>query len=66
MGAGSWMKWRKSLNKTRDFDQISISQTRSQAKVVIVIKGDVDITGPKVKEVYELLIKGSRLVGVLD
>lgn len=39
------------------FNRVSIQQSRTQAKISIVIKGDVDITGPKIKEVYEILNK---------
>lgn len=47
----------KSLEQTREFDRVSISQSRTQAKISIIIKGDVDITGPKLKEIYEILNK---------
>lgn len=49
----------KNLEQNQGFDHVSISQTRSQMKIVIVKKGDVDITGPKAKEVYSLLSKVS-------
>jgi ParB family chromosome partitioning protein len=49
----------KKLEQTLGFSKASISQTRSQAKIVIVLKGDVDVTGPKIKEVYSLLNKES-------
>ncbi len=47
----------KKLEETFAFNKVAISQSRTQAKISIVIKGDVDITGPKVKELYELLSK---------
>ena len=49
----------RNLEKNQGFSRVSISQTRSQVKVVIVHKGDVDVTGPKVKEIYNLLSKAA-------
>ncbi len=46
----------KSLGTTHDC-RVAISQSRTQAKIAITIKGDVDVTGPKVKELYNLLDK---------
>ena len=46
----------KNLEQTQGL-KASIFQTRSQAKIVLVLKGDVDITGPKIKEIYNLLNK---------
>jgi ParB family chromosome partitioning protein len=45
----------KNLELNQGFSRTSISQTRSQAKISIVLKGDVDVTGPKIKEIYNLL-----------
>ena len=45
----------KKLEEKHSFHKVSISQSRAQAKISIFIKGDVDVTGPKLKEVYELL-----------
>ncbi len=47
----------KSLEEKHMFNKVAISQSRTQAKVSIIIKGDIDVTGPKVKEIYELLNK---------
>ncbi|MEK7160140.1 MAG: ParB/RepB/Spo0J family partition protein, partial [Patescibacteria group bacterium] len=47
----------KKLEEKLSFNKVAISQSRTQAKISIVIKGDVDVTGPKVKELYELLSK---------
>jgi len=47
----------KSLEKMRELSRVAISQSRTQAKISIIVKGDVDVTGPKVKEIYELLKK---------
>jgi len=35
----------------------NISQSRIRAKIDLVFSGDVDVTGPKIKEIYELLTK---------
>ncbi len=45
----------KSLEEKRALSKVAISQSRTQAKISIFIKGDVDATGPKVKEIFELL-----------
>jgi ParB family chromosome partitioning protein len=47
----------KNLEQSLSFNKVAISQSRTQAKISIVIKGDVDVTGPKVKELYDLLNK---------
>lgn len=49
----------KKLEEKLSFNKVAISQSRTHAKIAIVIKGDVDITGPKIKELYELLSKES-------
>ncbi len=45
----------KNLKETKSFSKVSISQSRSRARFIIEISGDVDVTGPKIKEIYELL-----------
>lgn len=47
----------KNLVQNQGISRASISQTRSQAKITFVLKGDVDVTGPKIKEIYNLLSK---------
>ncbi|MCL4353774.1 ParB/RepB/Spo0J family partition protein [Patescibacteria group bacterium] len=47
----------KNLEQKHGLHKVAISQSRTQAKISIFIKGDVDITGPKVKQIYELLTK---------
>lgn len=47
----------KKLEEKLSFNKVAISQSRTQAKIAIVIKGDVDVTGPKLKNIYELLSK---------
>lgn len=43
------------IAKRHSFDRVMIDQTRSQAKMTIVLKGDVEVTGPKLKQVYKIL-----------
>lgn len=47
----------KSIETKHAFNRVSISQSRTAAKLSILIKGDVDVTGPKIKQIYELLNK---------
>ncbi len=47
----------KKLEELRGFNKVAMSQSRTQAKIQIVLKGDVDVTGPKIKEIFELLNK---------
>jgi len=47
----------KNLESKKGLSRVAISQSRALAKISIVIKGDVDVTGPKIKELYELLSK---------
>ena len=47
----------KQLEEKHSFNKVAISQSRTQAKVSIIIKGDIDVTGPKVKQLYDLLNK---------
>lgn len=37
--------------------KMAIHQSRTLGRIVIVFKGDVDVTGPKIKEIYSLLTK---------
>lgn len=47
----------KNLEQKIGLNKVSMYQSRTQAKISIVIKGDVDITGPKIKEIYDILTK---------
>ena len=47
----------KKLEEKISLSKVAISQSRTQAKIVIVLKGDIDVTGPKVKQLYETLNK---------
>lgn len=45
----------KVMQEKQGFEKVSISQSRSSAKVLLVMNGDIDVTGPKIRKVYELL-----------
>lgn len=45
----------KSLESRHTGVRADIVQSRTQAKLTIVVKGDIEVTGPKIKEIYELL-----------
>ena len=47
----------KNLESKKGLNRVAISQSRALAKISMIIKGDVDVTGPKVKELYELLMR---------
>lgn len=47
----------KELEKKHQFDKVAIYQSRSLARVTIVLKGDVDITTPKLKKIHEILVQ---------
>ncbi|OGM08268.1 hypothetical protein A2159_02215 [Candidatus Woesebacteria bacterium RBG_13_34_9] len=45
----------RGLEQKRGINNVAMYQSRTQARITIIIKGDVDVTGPKIKELYELL-----------
>lgn len=47
----------KHVEEKHQLNKVSIFQSRTQARLVLVIKGDVDITTPKIKEITQLLSK---------
>src|SRR3989344_4517885 len=47
----------KELEKKHGFAKVTMYQSRSLARIVIAIRGDIDETTPKVKEIYEVLMK---------
>lgn len=47
----------KVIQEKQTLDKVSIFQSRSQARMVLVLKGDVDVTGPKIRKLYETLSK---------
>lgn len=46
----------KELEKKHGFAKVTMYQSRSLARIVIAIRGDIDETTPKVKEIYETLM----------
>ncbi len=47
----------RNIEKKLELSSASVFQSRSQARIVFTVKGDVDITTPKLKQIYELLSK---------
>lgn len=47
----------RGLEQKRGINNVAMYQSRTQARITMIIKGDVDVTGPKIKELYELLSK---------
>ncbi len=45
----------KQIEKKLGYDSVNVFQSRSQVKVTFVIKGDVDVTTPKLKNLHTLL-----------
>jgi len=45
----------RALEQKRGLNNVAMYQSRTQARITVIIKGDVDVTGPKIKELYELL-----------
>lgn len=45
----------KNLEKQWNFDKVQVFQSRSQARITFVMKGDVELTGPKLKAIYRIM-----------
>lgn len=45
----------KKIQKKYSLNKASIFQSRNLARMVLVIKGDVEVTGPKIKEIFKIL-----------
>lgn len=45
------------IREKRGFDKVNIFQSRSLARITIAIKGDSEITGTKLKEIYKLIME---------
>ncbi len=45
----------KSLENKYSLNKVNVYQSRSKARIIFEIKGDVEVTGPKIKEIYEIL-----------
>ncbi|MCL5432976.1 MAG: ParB/RepB/Spo0J family partition protein [Patescibacteria group bacterium] len=43
------------IQKKHGLDKVNIYQSRSLARVVLIIKGDVETTTPKIKEIHKIL-----------
>jgi len=45
----------KEMEKTCQLNKVSVFQSRSLSRIVITIKGDVEVTTPKIKEIHKIL-----------
>ncbi len=45
----------KNIEKKLELQNVNVFQSRSQARIVMVVRGDVDVTTPKLKKIYQLL-----------
>ncbi len=45
------------IEKKLSLNKVTIFQSRSLARIVIVIRGEVEVTGPKIRQVYDILMK---------
>src|SRR3989344_8587082 len=45
----------KKIQEKTEVDSVVMYQTRTKARIIIEKKGDVDVTGPKIKELIDLL-----------
>ncbi len=50
----------KKIEKLYEFKKVRVEQSRSMAKILIEVKGDVEVTTPKIKELIEKLINSSK------
>ncbi|MDP3987940.1 MAG: ParB/RepB/Spo0J family partition protein [Candidatus Levybacteria bacterium] len=50
----------KDIEKKHELSQVSVFQSRSLARLVLVIRGDVEVTTPKLKEIYNILAKSGQ------
>ncbi|MBI2033106.1 MAG: ParB/RepB/Spo0J family partition protein [Candidatus Levybacteria bacterium] len=50
------------IQKKRGLDKVDVFQSRSLARLVLVIRGDPEKTTPKIKEIYGLLDQGETTV----
>ncbi len=47
----------KTLEEKLGLNKVNVYQSRSQARITFIIKGDVELTGPKLKDIYDILSK---------
>jgi ParB family transcriptional regulator, chromosome partitioning protein len=45
----------KNLQDKLGLNKVMVYQSRSKARVILELRGDVEITGPKLKEIYDIL-----------
>lgn len=45
----------KQIEKRYEFDKVSIYQSRALTRVVVMIRGDIEVTTPKIKELHKIL-----------
>lgn len=43
------------LEKKLGLDKVTIYQSRTLARLILVVRGDVEVTGPKIKEIHNIL-----------
>ena len=51
----------KEIEKKTNVDSVNIFQSRTQARIVIVVRGDADLTTPKIKEISNMLLGQSAV-----
>lgn len=49
----------KELEKKYDLDRVTVFQSRSLVRMVVVARGETDKTTPKLKEIYDVLMKNN-------
>ncbi|MBI2031159.1 MAG: ParB/RepB/Spo0J family partition protein [Candidatus Levybacteria bacterium] len=47
----------KEIEKKLELDKVTVFQSRSLARMVIAVRGETDKTTPKLKEIYDILMK---------
>lgn len=50
----------KEIQNKHELDKVSVFQSRTMARMVIVLKGDVEKTTPKLKEIHKILTEASE------
>lgn len=50
----------KEIEAKYTFDKVNISQSRSLAKITMIVRGDIEVTTPKIKELQKVLIGESQ------
>lgn len=52
----------KEIENKHRLDKVTIHQSRSLTRMVIIMRGDVEVTTPKVKELHKILIENSASI----